>query len=175
MARPFSSIDAKRVAAEHGELLSRLRIGQNLPEQYRVQILKAASYVTAQVVLNILQEIPVEEINREKRGFRVKALAEQGFSTLADLYAAPVQSIASVHGISIDSAYAIKQVVNELAEQAGKEARFRLSVDNKSAAATQLVTAVFRYKHSIPLAENCRRLEQEQSRRIRYALDELYK
>lgn len=173
MARPFTSTDAKRLTEEHKNYLARLRTGETAPEQYRAEIVQAANALAAQEVVKILREIPVEEINRDKRGFRVKALREHGFSTIADLSAASVHSIASVHGISADSAYAIKRIVNELAEQARKGVKVRLSVDNKTPAATQLVTAVSKYKRSLPHAETCRQMLGKHSRTIQYALEDI--
>ena len=173
MARSFTSNDAKRLIDEQKNYLSRLRIGATSPDQYRAETIQAANGLVAQEVVKILREIPIEEINRSKRGFRIKALREHGFSTVADISAASVHSIASVHGISEDSAYAIKRIVDELAVQAREGVKIRLSVDNKTAAATQLVTAVSKYKHSLSHAENCRQMLDRYSRVIEYALEDL--
>ena len=173
MARPFTSTDAKRLIDEHKDYLARLRAGEAASERYRDEIVKAANALAAQEVLKILREVPVEEINRDKRGFRVKALRDHGFSTIADLAGASVYSIASVHGVSEDSAYAIKHVVDELVNQARKGVKVRLSVDNKTPVATQLVTAVSKYKRSLPYTETCRQMLGQHSRIIQYALEDL--
>lgn len=173
MARPFTSKDIKRLRSEHRDYLSRLHAGQSSSETYFIQIREAANALVAQEVIAILKGIPVEEINREKRGFRVKALREQGFSTIADLSAASIYNIASVHGISQDSAYAIKRIVNELTDQARKGIKIRLSVDEKTPAATQLVTAVSNYRRSLPYADSCRQLLSSNERKINYALEDL--
>lgn len=39
----------------------------------------------AQEVLKVLDDIPIEEINRDKRGFRVKALRDYGYRSIADI------------------------------------------------------------------------------------------
>lgn len=173
MARSFALIDAKRLTEKHKNYLARLRAGEVVPEQYRSEIVQAANALAAQEVVKILREIPVEEVNRDKRGFRVKALREHGFSTIADLSAASVYSIASVNGISTDSAYAIKRIVNELVDQAQKGVKVRLSVDNKTPAATQLVTVVSMYRRSLPYAETCREMLEYYSSTIQYALVDL--
>lgn len=173
MARSFTSTDAKRLTEEHKNYLVRLEAGATTPDQYRTEVKQAANNLASQEVLKILREIPVDEINRDKRGFRVKALREHGFSNLADLSTASVYSIASVHGISQDSAYAIKGIVNELVDQARKGAKIRLSADNKTPAATQLVVAVAQYRRSQFHAETCRRILDQHSRAIRYALEDL--
>ena len=63
----------------------------------REDIEKAANLVETRNVLDVLRDIPVEEINREKGGFRVKALRDHGFRSIADIVAANVYSISSVH------------------------------------------------------------------------------
>lgn len=173
MARPFAATDAKRLSEEHKTYLAQLKVGETAPEQCRMEIEQAARSLVAQEVIKILRDIPVEEINREKRGFRVKALREHGFSTIADLSSVSVHSIASVRGISVDSAYAIKCIVDELVNQAKTGTKIRLSVDNKTPAATQLVTAVSKYKCSLQQAERCRQLLGRHSRTIAYALEDL--
>lgn len=166
MARPFAATDAKRLSEEHKTYLAQLKVGETAPEQYRMEIEQAARSLVAQEVIKILRDIPVEEINREKRGFRVKALREHGFSTIADLSAVSVHCIASVRGISVDSAHAIKCIVDELVNQAKTRTKIRLSVDNKTPVATQLVTAVSKYKCSLQQAERCRQLLGRHSRTI---------
>lgn len=173
MARPFSSVDAKRLAAEHNKYLLQLEAGLHIPEQYRSEIAHSANALATQEVVNILKEIPLEEINRDRRGFRIKALRDHGFSTIADLAAASVYSIASVHGVSEDSAYAIKRIVSQLADQAKKGVKIRLSVDNKTSAATQLVTAISKYRRSLPNADACRSILKDYRITVKHAVDEL--
>ena len=60
------------------------------------------------------KDIPIEEINRDKRGFRIKALRDYGYNSIADISTASVYTIASVHGISEDTAYSIKKVVDDI-------------------------------------------------------------
>ena len=82
MARPFSSIEAKRLIDEHKELKAKLSEGSTAFEDYRSAVKKASDDYVAQEVLNILKDVPIEEINRDKNGFRVKALRENGYKTI---------------------------------------------------------------------------------------------
>lgn len=173
MARSFTTRDIKRLLKEHQNILSRLRNVENMPEQYREEITKAADSLIAQEVIKILKEIPVEEINRYRRGFRVKTLREYGFTTIADLYDSSVYDIATVQGISDDGAYAIKYVVSELAEQASKGVKVRLSIDDKSPATTELITAIAKYKNILSHIETCQRCLSENSQRVQYAMEDV--
>lgn len=173
MARPFTSADVKSLVKKHNKLLADLAAGEDTSKQYREAIIEAADTLTGQEVLNILQEIPVEEINRDKRGFRVKTLRDGGFSTIADLAAASVYDIAAVHGISADSAYSIKDVANSLVEQARKDVKIRLSVDHKTITNTWLITAVYQYKCSLSYTQTCRKLLDDYCEKIQYALQDI--
>ena len=114
MARPFSTVDAKRIINEHKETIENLSAAEDSAESYRSNIIKASDALVTQEVLKVLRDIPIEEINRDKHGFRVKALRNHGYRTIADIAPASVHSIASVHGISEDTAYSIKRVVKDI-------------------------------------------------------------
>ena len=173
MARPFTSSQVNRLIDKHKNYLSRLEAGETISEQYRAEMEQTVNHFVMQETAKILHEIPVEEINRDKRGFRVKALREEGFCTIADLFEAPVYSIGSVHGISTDSAYGIKRIVNELADQIQKGIKIRLSTDKRTPVATQLVMAISRYRRGLSHAEFCRHMLAQYSHTIRYAMDDL--
>ena len=113
MARPFSSTDAKRLLEWHHKTIEKLSRTESSTEKYREKVKEASDALVAQEVLKVLQDIPIEEINRDKQGFRVKALREYGYRTIADIASVSVYSIASVHGISEDTAYSIKRIVND--------------------------------------------------------------
>lgn len=57
----------------------------------------------AQEIFGILKGIPIEEINREKRRFCIKALHDHGYHSIADIATASVYTILSIHGISEDN------------------------------------------------------------------------
>ena len=173
MARPFSSIEAKRLIDEHKELKAKLSEGSTAFEDYRSAVKKASDDYVAQEVLNILKDVPVEEINRDKNGFRVKALRENGYKTIANLASTSVYSIASVHGISVDAAFSIKRIVNDIVDKTRKEIKIHLSTDHKTQPATELIMAISKYRQCQPYAEKCQKILEENQKKINYAFDDL--
>jgi SNF2 family DNA or RNA helicase len=173
MARPFTSRDAKRLIDEHRELKTRLSKAEAYSDHCKASISKASEALVAQEVLNVLKDIPIEEINRDKRGFRIKALRDYGYNSIADISTASVYTIASVHGISEDTAYSIKRVVEDIVSKARQGVKIRLSADNKNAKATELVSAISRFKRGKPYAETCRQVLNSKSKQIDYALEDL--
>ena len=85
MARPFSTIEASRIIEEHNTVLHKLENAEKSEERYRKAIDKASEDLVAKEVLTVLRDVPIEEINRDKRGFRIKALKEHGYNTIADI------------------------------------------------------------------------------------------
>lgn len=173
MARPFTSRDAKRLIDEHRELKTRLSKAVAYSDHCKASISKASEALVAQEVMNVLKDIPIEEINRDKRGFRIKALRDYGYNSIADISTASVYTIASVHGISEDTAYSIKRVVEDIVTKARQGVKIRLSVDNKNVKATELVSAISRYKRGKPYTEICRQILKSNNKQIDYALEDL--
>ncbi|MBQ3371725.1 MAG: DEAD/DEAH box helicase family protein [Oscillospiraceae bacterium] len=158
MARPFSTSEARQIIRQHQKLAAALHTVIETAEEYQDSVKQTSDEIIAREVLNILADIPVEEINRGKRGFRIKALRDSGYNTVADLYTASIFSLASVYGISEDSAYAIKEVVNEIVSKAQSGVKIRLSTDDKNPSSTKLVFAISKYKNYQPIADECQRL-----------------
>ena len=85
MAKLFDTVDAERLIQEHRMMLEELDEIAQYEDNVQMDIEKAANLVVTRNVLDVLRDIPVEEINREKGGFRVKALRDHGFRSIADI------------------------------------------------------------------------------------------
>lgn len=173
MARPFSATDAKRVIQRHQNIIKQLNIAVSFADKYRDQVKEASDVLVAQEVLKVLEDIPIEEINRDKRGIRVKALRDYGYRSIADISSASVYTIASVHGISEDAAFSIKRIVDDIVSKTRQGTKIKLSSDNRSREATALVLALSRYHRSQLIADECRRLLNKNQQTIEYAIEDL--
>ncbi len=174
MARPFSSKDAMRLINEHHRILGQLSSAPSFTERYRYEIKNASDALVTQEVFSVLKDAPVEEINRDKRGFRVKALREYGYHSIADIWAAPMYRIASVRGVSAESAYYIKRIVDDMVLKAHQSVKIKLSTDNKTPAATKLVSAIHKYNCALSLIETCRKLLSQNSHNVNHAITDVF-
>ncbi|MFI3236623.1 MAG: DEAD/DEAH box helicase [Lachnospiraceae bacterium] len=173
MTRPFTSTDVKRLTSEHQEIKTKLLKAEKHTSKYRIDISKSSQALVAQEVLKVLNDISIEEVNREKKGYRIKALRDYGYNNIADIATASVHTIASVHGISEDTAISIKREVDSIVSQARKGVKIRLSMDNRNRKATELVSAISRFKESKPHTEKCRKILAENNKQIDYALEDI--
>ena len=173
MARPFDSTDAKRIIERHRKLLAELILAEKSIDGLRTAITKTSDALVAQEVLNVLKDIPVDELNRDKRGIRIKLLREHGYQNIADITGASVYSLASINGISDDAAYYIKHVADQIVSTTRQGVKIRLSEDNKSPAATQVVLAISKFRNSEQYIIEARKLNKVYSSEIEYAIEDL--
>jgi len=173
MAKSFSSHDAKQIIEQHKKLSLKLETIINAPEANKSAISKAADAFVAHEVLNLLKDIPIEEINRDKQGFRIKLLREHGYNTIADISTASVYMIASIYGISEDAAYSIRQVVDDIVDQTHKNTKIKLSIDNQTPEASLLVTKISKFRHIQILAAKSRKISEMSKDKIDYAVNNL--
>lgn len=169
MARPFSPTDAKRIIEEHQKTIEKLNSVVSSLDMYRTQVKEASEALVTQEVFKVLKDIPIEEINRERRGFRVRVLRDYGYKTIADIAPASIYSISSVYGISKDTAYSIKRIVNDIVSKVRQGIKIRLSTDHRSKEASALVQALLQYQRSQPVADECRQLLLKNQQNIEYA------
>ncbi len=166
MARSFTSQEAKALLAENGQIVRELSDGLKTTEEISREIEKAANNMVAGQVMTILRGIPIEEISRYKKGFRLKALHEYGFHTIADVVGRSVSHLAAIRGISRDSAEQIKWIAGELKDKAAEGVKIRLSTDDRNEKATALVKALATYRALSGPVKECQTLLDYQKEHI---------
>ncbi len=171
--RGFDRIKAKRLVEWHSKTLKQLQKAADMKLDYRMEAVAAAEGLAAAEAVEVLREIPVEELNRERKGIRVKALRDYGYNSILDVLAASEGSLSSVYGISEDTAYTIKRIANDIASKARQGTKIRISSDRKTRETTRLISAVAKYMLCAAPAEACRDLYERNERRIRYAVDDI--
>ena len=160
MPKTFSTKEASNLLKANSDLRKALLDAVNIPEKQKAEIGKALHALMYEEVLRTLQGVPVEEINRDKLGIRVKALRDAGFATVADVANATVYQLAAVYGISEEGALTIRRVVDNYVKEVQKGTRVRLSLDDRTRGATALVETVALYLRLMPMVDECARLYQ---------------
>lgn len=173
MARPFSSRDAKELINKHKKLIDQLEKAKLLSDKYQKNIKKAIDLLIIFEVLKVLKNVPVEELNSDKGGIRIKALRDHNYNTIADFYNKSLYSIASIRGISQDSAYTIKKLVDDFIERTRREIKLKLSADNRSKENTKVVNEIYVYRHSLHHIEKCNEILFLHREKIEYAIEDV--
>ena len=175
MGRPFSGKEAKNLLRTHRNILQRIKDASVLPAKYNAMVKNATQEYVAEEVLKLLYNIPIDEINREKRGFRVKTLKENGYENIADIANLSVGDITAIHGIGQESAYEIRKVVESIIAKTKKEAKIRLSTDHQTVRSTALVQALSRQRESKGLVTECQNFTMHETKAINDAIRALKK
>ena len=79
----------------------------------------------------ILKTIPLEELNNRKAGIHIKYLYDAGYKNIADLKKANIFKIGQIDGIGSDTSYIIRKLINDISFDVSKQAKLKLSIDNK--------------------------------------------
>ena len=139
--KPIAGIAA--VLAQHEQLLApKQQIAKNLT-QSRQGVLNACNGMAAAESLRVLEGVPVEEVNRDKGGIRVKTLRDSGFETMADICYAKPGALAAVKGISAEGESELKKLAEEYRSRTVSSVKIKLSTDNQTPTASALVYAVY--------------------------------
>jgi len=173
MARTFTGRDAQRIADEHKALLERLSAGAGCFEKYKDSIKRTADALIAEEVLNILKEIPIDELGRDRSGLRIKNLKDSGYLTIADIASEGTYALASVQGISEDGARTIKRIAQDYADRARQDVKLKISADSRTQRNTELISAIYRYRSSKALSAEASDLYESYSRKIGYDIEDL--
>lgn len=146
MGIPRIPRDAGDLIHDHRMILDQLRQACTDSDNAQSEIRAATDYLLEEQLLAALREIPVEELNREKRGIRVKTLRDQGYATMADLYRADSRTLEGINGISDTGAVEIKTFAAHLAGQLRPGMKIRLSSDDRSDGASRLIAALYGFR-----------------------------
>lgn len=158
MARNIDSSSAKKIINNHKAFLKSLDAICSYADQSITQITALADSLIKYESNEALKNIPIDELNRNKQGFRIKTLKDSGYETIADIEKASVSTLSQINGISIDAATQIKEASKKIAGLSAKSVHIKLSTDNKSKESTALVTAVSKFIKLSPVADICRQL-----------------
>ena len=173
MAMPRLPADGKQLAARQEQRLARLHEAVALPHQYRNQISGAADRLLDRETDRLLAQIPVETLNQEKRGIRVKTLRDSGYDNMEKLRQASRFQLEAISGISPEGAFEIKKLTDQVAQTARAGARIRLSRDDRSPEATALVLALSRYRDGKEPGQACGALINGNEKSLVQAIREL--
>ena len=173
MAKPLRRKDVITIKAAHEALLEDLRSAAGLATECKARAKEAAEMITARRIMDVLKEVPVEEINRDRKGFRTKTLRDYGYNTLADLAAASEFALEAIDGISPAAAKEIKALTDEMAARTREGVHIRISADERTPEVTALIRAVSQARDAGKVSEAAIKLHGHYAAGIERALEAL--
>ena len=147
---------ARILIENHESLLDGLADAVQDHERVINEVREASGSVIERELMEILRGIPTEELSREKKGIRTKALTDAGYTSIADLVTVPASALTAVNGISEEAAKEIKDIAREIAKQARDGIHVRLSADDTSEDMRRLIRALYVCRHASKVLSVCR-------------------
>lgn len=166
MARSFKTKDTRRIIKTHTKISSQLNYVINLSENYKNAIKDNVNNYISNKINETLSSIPVDELNRNKQGIRVKSLHDSGYNNISHIAYKTVLELKEINGISLESAYAIRETVDKMVNQVVDVTKLALSVDNKTPETTAIVRCVDIYRKIFPCANRCTQLLNTYSEKV---------
>ncbi len=173
MARAINAAEAKKLIDAHSLLMGELSSVGRRKEILKNEVVNSANTIITSETLKLLRQIPIDEINREKKGFRIKTLRENGYETIADIVPASVYTLASINGISEESAFDIKRTVDKIVFATKKSVKLKLSVDDKSPINSRLVLALVKCKDSEESLQTLTKIYESSKKNIEKGIKDL--
>ena len=173
MAKSFSFGDAKRLLHDVAQLQNRVRRAPAKADQFKDAIVSAADEMKSAELTKALLELPVEDLNKSKKGLRTSLLRENGYTSIAHVCKASTSNLSSIYGISESAARDMKKIAAEYARQMQDGVRIRLTSDSKTRESTSLVHAVAVYRRAVSLTREIDDNSSVNSSKIEYAQSDL--
>ena len=173
MKRPFSTQEATRLIEAHNRQKEQLNQAEEILERSKREIEAAANLILTQKTIEILRDVPIESINRDKKGFRIKTLKSAHINTVADAVGLSALKISQIKGISLDMAFQIQNEVRQFVKEVGEGCRIQLNADQVDARTTRLISAIAKYNKCIPFIETCKRLQAKYGQQIDWEIERL--
>lgn len=114
-------------------------------EKRRNAVIDAANVILTEEAGKVLENVDVDELNRDKQGIRVSALKAAGYKTVYDLMKLPLSKLNAVSGIGQAGAKKINELVQGMVNDLTGGCELKLSVDNKTPESSALVKALYLY------------------------------
>lgn len=170
----ITEIEAKNLISNVQGLMAKIeKIATKYVYIYKDNITRFAEKIKDIAIIEELQKIPVEEVNKDKSGIRTKCLRDAGYNNMAELYMAAEWELSNIKGIGDSVAKTIKEKTRDIALKVRNEAKIKLSIDNKTREATQLVINLSKYKNCIKYVNECEKFILNSGKAIYDLIDEI--
>ncbi|MBQ2955000.1 MAG: RNA helicase [Clostridia bacterium] len=133
---------------------------------------RAADGMKREAMKQVLEALPVEELNRGRHGIRVSVLHDAGIHNIWQVYTKSLLQLVRLNGIGEQGAKKIWEISKEFADSARESVRIRLRADDPSEAHAQLIDGLYGFMHTAQEREGARRLTDLHGARIEEAVRE---
>lgn len=173
MGKNFSTREAVSITKKFADFADNLSALARADALAKRGVVAAGDNIVRTGVMEVLCGVPVDELNRNKSGIRVKTLHDSGIHTIADIVTVSREELVNINGISEEAAYTIKRSADQFVRETAKQVKIRLSADDKNTDASNLVRELSIYRAIVPLSKEGRKYFEILQGPIEQAIEEL--
>ncbi len=173
MARCFTVQEAQRLLGRHHEIKEDFQAAYKSLVSY---VPNAGAYVDdilRHKAIEQLKSAPIEELNRNKLGLRLRALKDHGYNSIADVVGMPSWRLQHIPGIGPATADTICSMVRKIVEDTSKGIKIPLSLDDKNRYSSSLVLIALQYKQAEQCYQKAADLKEKYSNKIDKAIQDI--
>ncbi len=160
MAHNIDSASAKKIINGFNVLLSNIDAVCDYDANAASEITALSEELMESEIIKALEGVSVDELNRNKNGFRVKTLRDNGYTSVADIEKASLSDLSQLSGISPEAACEIKKASSKIAGISAQSIHLRLSSDNRTPESSALILAVSKFLKLASVIKLCRQLSE---------------
>lgn len=142
-AWPFSVDQALGVLTKARGIDSLIKSFEQLSAVLEEGVKSSARRYIMEGMLEELRKIPIDELNRNRRGIRIKALKDAGYQSIEDVFTATQYGLSSIRGLSEEGAREIKTEAAEMADRVRGTIKIRLSADRRTLGSDAVVRSAY--------------------------------
>ena len=145
----------------------------NSVDEIKNSVIEKSYLIAEKEAKSILNNVSVDELNREKKGIRTSLLKSAGYESVTDILNASFYKLSSIYGISENNAYTIKKAAEKMNQDTLKNVKIKINSDNKTKEATDLLKALYRYSKNKDIVDIANKVKDQYYDKLVDYVDEL--
>ena len=150
----------KEISNRYKEAFSSIDSVLDFAKKEEETIRDISSNIVNEKTLEALKEIPIEELNKDKIGIRVKPLRNKGIKTIYDAYILKNKDFSRISGISYDNSKLINKKLDQIVSRTKEGVKVTLNADSKKKSDLELIKHLDIYNSSLEAINKAKELSE---------------
>lgn len=125
------------------------------------KIIDGCEKLKSEEVRNIAQQIPIDEINRNKLGFKINLLKRNGINSIYTLHERGAERVSCIYGISEDSAFRMCSMAANMINSISRGVKVRINPEKRSTISDSVIAECTKILEAEPLQRKAKEIYTE--------------
>ena len=125
------------------------------------KIIDGCEKLKSEEVRNIAQQIPIDEINRNKLGFKINLLKRNGINSIYTLHERGAERVSCIYVISEDSAFRMCSMAANMINSISRGVKVRINPEKRSTISDSVIAECTKILEAEPLQRKAKEIYTE--------------